>query len=309
MKIIDVHIHPIPSVKSIESFVHSMNEAGVDKAVLIALKLEPDIIDNDSKLQKQLTDNLYSASLFVDHHTALKSMIQILKMGNTPNSTVFEWIKDQPDKFYGVGSANPRQSKKEVKIDLEEIREFNLLGIKVMPTLQFFNPKKRPASSRLHQIFKFARKYNKYVMVHLGADPGPWELHTMHKDSNPEFWTSYLDKYSDVKVLFAHFGGYGKAVGRNWILKTIEMMEKYRNLFVDTAAVPHYLRNNEILEKIRKHGVIDKILFGSDDPVVIGTSMWHSLQLIKENEKLSDEEKNKILSSNAINFLSNFIEM
>ncbi|MHA2500569.1 MAG: amidohydrolase family protein, partial [Candidatus Hodarchaeales archaeon] len=42
-----------------------------------------------------------------------------------------------------------------------------------------------------------------------------------------------------------------------------------------------------------------RILFGTDTPVVLGTSMEHSRSVIESNPLLTDEEKSLIFSENA----------
>jgi predicted TIM-barrel fold metal-dependent hydrolase len=74
---------------------------------------------------------------------------------------------------------------------------------------------------------------------------------------------------------------------------------KNTNIFLDTSAVPYHLEDSSVVESIRETCGFEKILFGTDTPVVLGTSMEHSQRVIEKNPLLTEEEKLLIFSKNA----------
>lgn len=275
-----------------------MNKANVSKAILLALDLDPDILDTNPTLKDEILRDLFTYSFFIDHYRLLDTMKTILRIGNTPNQLVADLVSQNSERFIGFGSVNPSQDKRYVKAKLQEISDLGLQGIKLISTLQFFQPNR---NKNLTRIFKFAKRKDWPILVHLGKDPGPWEIHTLHcvQNSHPKNWAKLVKKFSKNKVIFAHLGGYGVIEDETWLSETLKMATKYPNIYLDTAAVPNYLENQSIVETIRETSGFQRVLFGTDAPVVLGTSMEHSRSIIEKNPFLTEEEKNAIFSENA----------
>lgn len=295
----DTHVHPIRSFATAESLRKEMESAGVSKAVLLALDLDPDVLDEDAALKEQIIRDFCTYSLFLDPFRLLNSMKTILRLGNTPNELVAELVRQHPDHFIGFGSVNPAKDGRYIKAKLQEIAELGLQGIKLISTLQFFNPRK---NKNLKTIFKFARQKDWPILIHLGKDPGPWEIHTLQcvQNSHPRNWKKLVKKFSKNKIIFAHLGGYGTLLDdETWLDDVLRMAIKNPNVYLDTSAVPNYLEIDAIVDSIRETCGFERILFGTDTPVVLGTSMEHSRAVIERNPLLTDEEKLMIFSENA----------
>jgi predicted TIM-barrel fold metal-dependent hydrolase len=297
-EIIDTHVHPIRSLTTAESLIKEMDRAKISVAVLLALDLDPDVLDTNQALRDEIIYDFLSYSLFIDPYNLLNTMKTILRVGHTPNERVANIVQQFPDRFIGFGSVNPSKDSKYVKRKLQEIFELELKGIKLIPTLQFFDPKK---NKNLKTIFKFANHQDWPILIHLGRDPGPWEIHTLRcvEKGHPKFWTKVVRKFSKNKIIFAHLGGYGETDNENWLNEVLRLTIKNTNVFLDTSAVPYHLEDLTVVERIRKTCGFEKILFGSDTPVVLGTSMEHSHQVIEKNPLLTKEEKSLIFSENA----------
>lgn len=296
--VIDCHVHPIRSFATTESLILEMNRANVQKAVLLALDLDPNILDSNYTLREEIIDDLWAYSMFINHEQILEVMKKILEVGNTPNNLVANIVKNYPNKFIGFGSVNPSKSKNYVKNKLVEILDLDLRGIKLIPTLQFFHPKK---NKNLKYIFKFALRHDWPILIHSGRDPGPWEIHTLRcvQNTHPKHWMKIIRKNSSNKIIFAHLGGYGETDDESWLDTVLEMHSKNDNVFLDTSAVTYHLELPSVVHKIRQTCGFDKILFGTDTPVVQGTSMSHSKAIIENNPLLTHEEKRKILFENS----------
>ena len=301
MKTIDFHVHPIRSISSRDSLLKEMDESDVSRAILLALDLDPTVLLTDDKLKNEIIDDLYAFSYFIDPIQILKQMKLILETGETPNSLVAELSQSAPDRFIGFGSVNPSKSKRYVKDTLNEIATLGLNGIKLISTLQFFHPHK---NKNLKIIFKFAQKRNWPILIHTGKDPGPFEIGTIRyvKHSHPQYWEKVLRRTKN-KIVLAHLGGYGFVDDTSWMNKALELVQvNSPNIYLDTSAVTYALNDVTVIDKLRKIGM-DKVIFGSDTPVVQGTSMIHSKSIIINNKLLTDVEKHSILYQNAYDLL------
>ncbi|MFX1286535.1 MAG: amidohydrolase family protein [Promethearchaeota archaeon] len=297
-EVIDSHVHPIQSLTSGESLIKEMEKAKVTKAVLLALDLDPNVLDTDLNLRDEIIYDFLSYSLFIDPYQLLNTMKTILRIGNTPNERVANIVQQYPTRFIGFGSVNPSKDSKYIKVKLQEISDLNLKGIKLIPTLQFFDPKK---NKNLKIIFKFSYRLDLPILIHLGKDPGPWEIHTLRcvKKGHPKFWTKIIKKFSKNKIIFAHLGGYGKTDDDSWLNEVLKLTKKNTNIYLDTSAVPYHLEDPSVVKIIRETCGFEKVLFGTDTPIVMGTSMEHSRYLIENNPILTKEEKLMIFSENA----------
>ncbi len=300
-QVFDVHIHPIRSVISYDSLIDEMNRSGITKGVILALDLEPEILNTNLKLREEIVDDLWAYSYFINPEQLLESMTKILMTGTTTNQLVADICNSDPSRFIGFGSVNPSKGKKYVSTKLEEILSLGLKGIKLIPTLQFFHPQK---NKNLNRIFKFASKNNWPILIHTGKDPGPFEIPTLRyvQYSHPRFWKQIIKK-NKVKIIFAHLGGYGVADDESWINSALEIAKENSNVYLDTSAVTYALEDPETVTKLRELG-FERILFGSDHPVVHGTSMEHSKRVIQNSPLLSEIEKRLILFENANNLFS-----
>lgn len=298
LDVIDSHVHPIKGLVSGESLIVEMNKAKISKAVILALDLDPNILETNITLREEIIDDLFAYSFFIDHYNIIGMMKKILEVGNTPNELVAKIVNHHPSCFIGFGSINPSKDRKYVKSKLKEIIDLGLCGIKLIPTLQFFNPKK---NKNMKSIFTFARRNDLTLLIHLGQDPGPWEIPTLRhvKYSHPEYWVKLVKKFSSNKIIFAHLGGYGKTDDRSWFNSVIEMTRNNKNIYLDTSAVAFQLGAPYIVEKIRETCGFKRILFGTDSPIVQGTSMVHSRKIIERIPIISDDEKRAILSENS----------
>ncbi len=294
--VFDVHVHPIRTVISAKSLVDEMDRAGIIKAVLLSLDLDPKILYSDLKLREEILDDLWAYSYFINPEQILDSMTKILQTGVTTNKYTAEICKMYPDRFIGFGSVNPRGSKKYVSSTLNEILSLGLQGIKLIPTLQFFHPQK---NKNIKNIFKFATKQNWPILIHTGKDPGPFEIHTLRhvQYSHPRFWKKAI-KRTKAKIIFAHLGGYGVSDDESWINSALEIAKTNSNVYLDTSAVTYALEDPVTVAKLRDLG-FERILFGSDHPVVHGTSMDHSKKIIQRSPILTEKEKQMILFENA----------
>ncbi len=98
--------------------------------------------------------------------------------------------------------------------------------------------------------------------------------------------------FPDNKIILAHWGG--GIFFYNIMKKQVSTILK--NIWYDTAASP-YLYGPRIYDLAAGAGVIDKVLFGTDFPLLPPDRYYREL----ENTHLSDREKKMVLGKNATN--------
>ncbi|MFW9929381.1 MAG: amidohydrolase family protein, partial [Candidatus Thorarchaeota archaeon] len=290
LKIIDSHIHPIPGVISPDEIIREMKKNSVEKGVILGMDLDHHTLDNP-KWKKHFEQSL--EYWLLDTNQIIEAMRYILKNGNTPNKLIHQAINTYPDSLIGFGSVQiGYQSKKYVTNKLKEIFEFGFKGIKILPTLQFYNPEK---NKRLEDVFKFAEKNDLILTIHTGCDPGPWEFPALSKTGNPELLKPILKKFPSVKVILAHLGSYSAKSPAIWLKETVNVFQSLpdHQLYGDISAVPYLVENEEYINKLRIIG-INKILFGSDYPVT-RASLEECINPVKNSKYLTNDEKRLIL--------------
>ena len=110
-------------------------------------------------------------------------------------------------------------------------------------------------------------------------------------DTTPANAAKFAQDHPDVRVLFAHFGG-----GLLFYELMPEMKKALRNVFYDTAALP-FLYDTAIYDTVKSIGAADKLVFGSDYPLL---SPGRYLQ----QEGLPEQYADMIFCKNVMRFLS-----
>ncbi|MDH5363094.1 MAG: amidohydrolase, partial [Aigarchaeota archaeon] len=67
----------------------------------------------------------------------------------------------------------------------------------------------------------------------------------------------------------------------------------------DLAAVAYLLKDKSVVERIREKLGMDRVLFGSDYPAVLGADIKTMVKTVEESPYLTDIEKEQVLYSNA----------
>lgn len=299
MKIIDFHVHPIPGEINENHILKEMEKAGVEMTVLIALDLNPQHFKRKEEksrfLQKCLNLNIWNGL------QALKNAERILETANISNRLVAAMASRHPRKMVAFGSVNPSRDVKYVEEKLKEIKELELSGVKLIPTLQFFNPKNE--RKKLNRIFEFCEKNGKIIMFHTGCDPAVWEYPEFSENANPKLLEDYIKNFSNVQVVLAHMGSYSMRSPGIWLREAIELGKRYRNVWFDVAAVTYLLTEREFAELIAREVGWNHVLFGSDFPVVGGCSIASAVKEVKASPYLSAKEKEMVLGLNAARLL------
>lgn len=158
--------------------------------------------------------------------------------------------------------------------EIERALEMGLCGVKLHPDFQEFNIDDERAMELYRAISGRA-----ILLLHMGDE---------FKDfSAPRRLARVLDRFADLTVIAAHYGGY-----HAW-----EDSRKYlvgRNVYFDTSSSLFMLDAQEAADMMHAHGM-DKMLFGTDYP------MWlHEEELARFLAlPLTEQERKQVLYDNA----------
>lgn len=302
-KIIDAHVHPIPTLLSPKTLLQAMDVAGVQTSILLGMDLDPEWETRSKKKTYLIIRRLTEHDYFADYPRMMQIMKKLLTLADTGNTLIAQWTQLlPPDRVIGIGSVNPTRPKNQVKAKLQQIVKLGLWGMKLLPTLQLFDPRKNKRNLKL--IWKFAHDENLVIYYHIGNDPGPWELPAMGEDAHPHLIEKYLNKYDEARVVLPHLGGYSAIKPGKWLKETVEMIvnNSLDHVYLDTSAVPYLLHDNDVCELIRTTIGFNQILFGSDYPVVEGKDINYMINIIESSEHLTASEKENMLWKNARRF-------
>ena len=303
--IIDAHVHPFFKENEI---LNEMKKAGVDYAVLLAIDVDPMDVEKPeikSKLRKRHLnsflgfDALRLPSIEDEIKRFFEEVVNSYPDIKTSNQEIADLVKNNPKKFVGFGSVNPNKDEKYVETKLEEISSLGLKGIKMLPTLQLFSPIE---NKNFQRICEYCEKNEKILLYHTGCDPGPWERPELSEDANPKYLKSILESYNPL-IILAHTGSYSAYKPGIWFDEAFELGTRFDNVYFDSSAVSNFIYSEKILKKMREEIGLDRLLYGSDFPVVWGSNMKYEVNLIKNCKHLTEEEKESILGLNAAKIL------
>lgn len=155
----------------------------------------------------------------------------------------------------------PKYSEQGILVE-DAVKAFDYCGIKLHPAGQIWDETNFKHIQTLHQIFKWANDNKKIILIHCGK-----QSYTL-----PNRFELFFSEYTDAKIILAH---------SNPIQETANMVNKYKNVFCDTAFV------TEQKFKLLYSNINDKskILFGSDFPI----THYYSTHLFLEKKTLKQE--------------------
>ncbi|MCR4614584.1 MAG: amidohydrolase family protein [Clostridiales bacterium] len=191
------------------------------------------------------------------------------------NRFIAETVKNDPDRFYGLGTIHPESD--DIRSDIEEIVSLGLKGVKIHPDIQKF----KLDDYRYLKMYDLLDEYGLPALVHTGDH--------RYDYSNPNRMLPILEIYENVTFVGAHFGGWSV-----WEEAASKLKDR-PNFFVDCSSTFYALDNEKVKKLIDIYGV-DRVIFGTDYPMWdIKTELdrFFTLGYDKETEE-------KILYKNAL---------
>src|SRR5580704_1507693 len=212
-----------------------------------------------------------------DHHWAQSSTVdRSIVLGfksrylqaEIPNRFVAEYVNRFPQKLIGFAGIDPteRSAAQEVVIAREELR---LRGITVSPANQDFHP----TDSRAMRVYGECDRLQMPVLIHPSGQ--------FTDQSKLEYGRPYL--FDEVARTFPNLRMIIAQLGQPWVDETVCMLAKHSNVYADVSGLlsrPWQAYN--ALVCAYEHGVIDKLLFGSDFPYTSATACIEALYSINQ---------------------------
>ncbi len=297
--IIDFHVHPLTKIVGAKNLIKEIREANVEMTVLLALDLDSSYLDNDER-RIQFLESCINAGM--GYNTRIIEEVKyILDIGHVSNEEVASIVKSYPRMFVGIGSVNPNREIHEIKRILKKIDELGLIGVKLIPTLQFFNPLKE--RKKMELILEFCERHDKLVVFHTGCDPSIWESPELSRNSHPKLLEPYIRRFRKVSFILAHMGSYSARFPGIWFRDAVELGKLYSNVWFDVSAVPYILTRREFADIVSREIGWSRVLFGSDYPVFAGESIRSILDYVMSHHVVSDGDLRMVLRDNAVRLL------
>ena len=206
-------------------------------------------------------------------HFIVQSVATTPKQVSSINHFIADAVADSNGRFTGLGTLHPDSNNIEYEID--EILELGLKGVKLHPDIQRFGID----DPRMDKIYELCSS-RLPILMHTGDHRFDF--------SNPNRMMPVLEKYPDLTVIGAHFGGWSV-----WDEAT-EKLSSFKNFFVDCSSSLYAMTAEKARELIMAYGT-ERVLFGTDYPMwEIDTEIERFMQI-----DLSEEQREDILYNNA----------
>ncbi len=172
------------------------------------------------------------------------------------NDYTIEAVRRFPDRLIGFAAVNPVSA--EVVPELERCRQAKLRGVgEVFASGQGFD---LPDKGQMAALCGFCRKHGWPLLVHLNEPVG--HAYLGKTGDSLRQGVALAVNYPGVTLILAHLGG-----GLCFYELMPELRESLANTYYDTAAQP-FLYSAAVYGSLKAAGVLPKILFGSDYPLL-----------------------------------------
>ena len=171
-----------------------------------------------------------------------------------PNDFIADYVSRYPGRAAGLASVHPNDP--DAPQDFERsVKELGLKGLKLSPVYQGFDP----WSPQAWHLYEIANQYNAVLMFHMG---GAYDPHGTLEWGSPLLLDKIGRAFPGLRIIVAHFG-------QPMMQETVMLMRKNKNVFTDLSARFHrkWQLYNGLMVGI-EYGIADRILFGSDFPVL-----------------------------------------
>ncbi|MDC0189095.1 amidohydrolase family protein [Gammaproteobacteria bacterium] len=222
--------------------------------------------------------------------------------GIANNEFLYQQIKDQPERMFGFYSIRTDHwnidATKELKKLESDLIKYKATGIKLAHAHQ----QMRLDDKRFDGIYEIAGRLNKPIYIHTGTSPNPY---TRREPPyvDPVYLEESIIKYPQTKFILGHSGYDSFLIQLTYLESCIQLAKKYGNVYFEPGALGARKASEvlpEYLKIIKKEGLIDRVIYGSDGPQFPGYTASHLenfVEAMKVNEYSAMEMK-LILQSN-----------
>jgi predicted TIM-barrel fold metal-dependent hydrolase len=205
------------------------------------------------------------------------------------NDYILESIARYPKRLIGFCTVQPR-SPEAATAEIERCTRAGARGIgEIRPDAQLFSFTDEEITSHLVDVLL---NYKLILLIHtsepVGHDyPGKGTV-------TPDIIYPLITNYPDLTIVCAHWGG-----GLPFYALMPEVKQAMENVYFDTAASP-LLYRPQVYNIVSQLVGADKILFGSDYPLIAQSRLYQEISVAE----IPEEAKNLILSGNARRILN-----
>jgi hypothetical protein len=203
------------------------------------------------------------------------SVATVLEQVGAINDFIAHSVTQSDGFMVGFCTLHPNMTEAELDSEITRAVTLGLRGIKLHPDFQRFHADGRRAE-KVYSVIGGRLP----VLIHAGDSRYPY--------SSPRRIAAALDKFPQLTVIAAHFGGWSE-----WDEASLVLAGK-PNLYVDTSSSLYELTPQKAVEYIGIYGE-ERVLFGTDYP------MWDIREELARFDclDLSDSAREKILFGNA----------
>lgn len=202
------------------------------------------------------------------------------------NDYVIECVKKYPDKLIGFCVVPPCE---EAASEIERCHSAGLCGVgELFPAGQKIDLEDKKQTSAITGVCK---EHSIPLLFHVNEPVG--HRYTGKTDVPLRQLETFVINNPGLNIVLAHWGG-----GLMFYETMPEIKENFKNVYYDTAATP-FLYDARIYDAAKALGLCEKILFGSDFPLLAQSRYMEAI----ESSLLSEEEKQFVLGGNATRLL------
>ena len=220
----------------------------------------------------------------IDHSVVLGFGWTDREVAREVNDYLIDSVMDYGDRLSGFCSVNPGWGA-EALAEVERCAAAGLKGIgELHPDSQNFDITSR---SMMAPIMELAQSLNLPVLVHTSEPVG--HQYPGKGRTTPDRVYQFIKDFPRNTIICAHWGG-----GLPFYGLMPELSGELANVFFDTAASP-FLYRKEVFEVAVKTTGADKILFGTDYPLIGHRNLLSQI----EEVNIDEEVRSAILGGNA----------
>jgi len=200
------------------------------------------------------------------------------------NDYILDSVSRYPKRLVGFCSVQPRAGDAAIA-ELERCAKAGVRGIgELRSDVQGFNLADK---TTMKPLVDAALKHNLIFLTHSSEPVG--HEYSGKGSITPDILYSFITAFPNLKLVCAHWGG-----GLPFYALMPEVAKALANVFFDTAATV-FLYKPEIFEQVNRIIGSDKILFGTDYPLMHQNRVIAQVQ----SARLPEEDKARILWANA----------
>lgn len=184
------------------------------------------------------------------------------------SNTYVKKITRLSDRYIPVASLHPYQGDLEERFEKIVKGKFNFL--KILPNSMGIDP----SDPDCDNFFSLLAKYRIVLITHVGDEHSVSYGGLDNEFGSPRHYYKWLEKYPDLKIIFAHVGSEGKSTDINGQKKdnfeqVLELLKAYpKRAFADISAFTISVKRIPFIKRLlESESIHGQLLYGSDYPL------------------------------------------